>query len=638
MRKKQENKRNKRARSAGWLLGLTAYLALVALLLLLGKWGMKAKMTQPAIRPGNEAQSESTGAAPKPLRHVPFLFPDGDHWLRPDEAMDDEALAAALEALLPEGSEEENARLRQQLTAVGERAVSRRDFARQIAEINAFTAEERLLLETEARPPVDLDPADPDYALLLEASMPHTAGESGDVWSESLPVIDCAPEMQLRGTTLYCVGENGRLLRNAAQGPLQFGADGRYSSGDKELDAYVTACLAALQEQFPGDAADRLAMLRHCYDYVRDSFIYLGCGHKEESEIEVIEAAKSMFRSGEGQCYHYASVFRALARGLGYPAHVIRRSLDSSDRVHAWTDIVIRGIPYVFDPQQEQYFGENFWMQRYDDVKQYGYIQPDPAEYLGFVPYTQMKYHQPPEQQGEVIEAQGEGGEIYLIYLPYGYDPDKQYRVLIYLNGADGDPYKMLGSDIRYRHGNFWFNSAVNTKYFIDYLIQVGDCDPLIVVSTNEEIVDWIGERYLRLIQYTVDNYSTYAASSAVEDLVAARDYFAIAGPSNAAESICLSIQRMPDIFAYYGIFSGMKEEEETLAAFEKKGPIRFLMMNAGALDYNRHIMEKSYEVWSQLDNVRESCLQIVPRAEHDWVAFDAAIRHLLFYFSPKTE
>ena len=53
MRKKQENKRNKRARSDGWLVGLTAYLALVALLILLGKWGMKAKLTQPAFDPGS---------------------------------------------------------------------------------------------------------------------------------------------------------------------------------------------------------------------------------------------------------------------------------------------------------------------------------------------------------------------------------------------------------------------------------------------------------------------------------------------------------------------------------------------------------------------------------------------------------
>ena len=157
------------------------------------------------------------------------------------------------------------------------------------------------------------------------------------------------------------------------------------------------------------------------------------------------------------------------------------------------------------------------------------------------------------------------------------------------------------------------------------------------MVSTDEMIASWIGDRYLRLIQYTVDHYSTYAASSAVEDLVAARDYFAIAGPSNAAQSICAAIQTMPDIFAYYGLFSGMYQPEETLAAFREKGTIRFLMMAAGDEDYQWPVMEAAYETYSQLDNVQDSCLMIVPRADHDGVAFDAAIRHMLFYISPKT-
>lgn len=571
-------------------------------------------------------------------QHVPFLFPNDDNWLKADDAMDEAALSAAADALLPAGSEEETALRRQALGEISKASMSRRDFARRIAAVNEWTEEESLLPAEGAAAPADLDPEDPDFALLLEASVPHTAEENGTVWAETALSTGSEPGILLRGTDLYCVGENGFLLRNEAVGPLEFGADGRFSSGDAELDAYVTECLAALQEQFPADAADRFTMLRHCYDYVRDSFVCLDGGRKEEDGVDrSIEDAKSMFSSGEGNSNSYAAVFRALARRLGYPANTVCRSLDTTGNLQAWTDIVIRGIPYVFDPQTENRSGSNCWMLRYEDAKRYGYTRPDPAVFLGYEPYTEMTYAQPPEQQGEVVTANGENGEIYLVYLPYGYDPAKQYRVLIYLNGADGNPYKMLGTDYSYSHGNFYFHSAVNTKYYIDYLIQEGYCDPLIVVSTNEVISSWIGDRYLRLIQYTVDNYSTFAASSAVEDLVAARDYFAIAGPSSAAQSICASIQTMPDIFAYYGLFSGMYQQEETLAAFREKGPIKFLMMAAGGLDYQLQVMEKAYEVYSQLDNVRDSCLMIVPRAEHDWVAFDGAIRHMLFYFSPYT-
>ena len=579
-------------------------------------------------------------AAVKPalLQHAVFLFTDDKNWLNPDGVLDEAALEAAANALLPMGNEEETKLLRQELSEIAKASASRRDFARRIADVSEWTEEERLLPADGAKAPTDLDPEDPDYALLLEASVPHTADESGDRWTELALPTGSEPGMLLQGTELYCVGDNGFLLRNAAVGPLVFGPDGRFSSGDAELDSYVTERLAALQEQFPEDAADRFAMLRHCYDYVRDSFVYLGRGHQVEEGVDwSIEDAKIMFSSGKGNCYNYAAVFRALARRLGYPANTVCRSLDAPGNTHAWTDIVLRGIPYVFDPQLENHFGNDRWMLRYEDAKRYGYTRPDPAEFLGYEAYTDMKYAQPPEQQGEVISATGESGDIYLVYLPYGYDPARQYKVLIYLNGADGDPYKMLGTAYQYSHGNFYFGCAVNTKYYIDYLIQEGYCDPLIVVSTNEVISPGIGDRYLRLIQYTVDNYSTYAASSAVEDLVAARDYFAIAGPSTAAQSICAAIQTMPDIFAYYGLFSGMYQQEETLAAFREKGPIRFLMMAAGGADYQLSVMEKAYEVYSQLDNVRDSCLMIVPRAEHDWVAFDAAIRHMLFYFSPYT-
>lgn len=589
--------------------------------------------------------------------HTAFLFTDGDGFLRPDEPLQAGELRRALEALLPEGAAVPEAlpesgeiggdALRTALSACmteEEKAalpsgtVSRRDFARLIAGLCGWSADERLSPESEAVAPADLSPGDADFALLLEASVPHREDAAGTLWPETALPTGRSYGMFLMGTTLCCCGRDGYLLRDTDVGPLHFGPDGCFTSGDEELDGYVTECLAALMEQYPEDAQDRFAMLRHCYDYVRDSFVYLGRGHQIEEGVDwSAEDAKIMFRTGKGNCYNYAAAFRALARRLGYPANTVLRSLDTPDNIHAWTDIVIDGIPYVFDPQLEAHWGNDRWMLRYEDAKHYGYQRPDPAVFLGYEPYSEMKYEQPPREQGEVVAEEIGPGETYLIYLPYGYDPQKQYRVLVYLNGADGDPYKMLGTDYRYSHGNTYFQTSVNTKYFIDYLIQEGYCDPLIVVSTNETIADWIGDRYLRLIQYTAEHYSTYAASPAVEDLVAAREYFAIAGPSNASQSICAAIQTMPDIFAYYGLFSGLYQQEETMEAFRRKGEIKFLMMAAGDQDYQWPVMEAAYEVWAKLDNVDDSCLMIVANADHDWTAFDGAIRHMLFYFSPKT-
>ena len=589
--------------------------------------------------------------------HRPYLFPDGDGFLRPDEPLTAEELKTALGVLLPEDAampeglpqsgEVDGAALGESLSAwlteeergaLESGPLSRRAFARLAAKLCGWTEDERVIPADDTRAPSDLAPGDADFALLLEASVPHRADAEGKPWTEAPLPSDREPGMFLLGTTLCCCGRDGYLLRDADVGPLHFGPDGRFTSGDEELDACVTDCLGALMEQYPEDADDRFAMLRHCYDYVRDKFVYLGRGHQIEEGVDwSAEDAKIMFRTGKGNCYNYAAAFRALARRLGYPANTVCRSLDLPDNEHCWTDIVIDGIPYVFDPQLEAHWNNDRWMLRYEDARKYGYTRPDPATFLGYEAYADMKYEQPPREQGKVFSEEYQQGETYLVYLPYGYDPQKQYNVLIYLNGADGDPYKMLGTDYQYSHGNTYFQCAVNTKYYIDYLIQEGYCDPLIVVSTNEIIADWIGDRYLRLIQYTVEHYSTYAASPEVEDLVAAREHFAIAGPSNASQSICAAIQTMPDIFAYYGLFSGMFQQEATLEAFRQKGEIKFLMMAAGEQDYQWPVMEAAYEVWAALDNVDDSCLMIVPNADHDWTAFDAAIRHLLFYFSPKT-
>lgn len=625
---------------------------------LLGWLDERGEPVDPWAEPIDADRVFTADTLPGLMPHMAFLFTDGEGFLRPDEPLQAEELGRALEVLLPAGAsaptglpesgEVDGEALRALLAdymteeerdAVKSGDFSRRDFARLIAGLCGWSPDELLSPEAEAVAPADLSPGDADFALLLEASVPHHEDAAGTVWAEAALPTGREPGMFLMGTTLCCCGRDGYLLRDTDVGPLHFGPDGCFTSGDEELDGYVTECLGALMEQYPEDASDRFAMLRHCYDYVRDSFVYLGRGHQiEEGTDWSAEDAKIMFRTGKGNCYNYAAAFRALARRLGYPANTVLRSLDTPDNTHAWTDIVIDGIPYVFDPQLEAHWNNDRWMLRYEDAKKYGYKRPDPATFLGYEAYSEMKYEQPPREQGKVLAEEAGPGETYLVYLPYGYDPQKQYNVLIYLNGADGDPYKMLGTDYRYSHGNTYFQTAVNTKYFIDYLIQEGYCDPLIVVSTNETIADWIGDRYLRLIQYTAENFSTYAASPEVEDLVAAREHFAIAGPSNASQSICAAIQTMPDIFAYYGLFSGLYRQQETLEAFSQKGEIKFLLMAAGDQDYQWPVMEAAYEVWSKLDNVDESALMIVENADHDWTAFDGAIRYFLFYFSPKSQ
>ena len=327
--------------------------------------------------PAEETPASAAEAA-EPLRlHTPCLFPDGDGFLDPDGPLTDEALTLALEALQP--SAEAEAALR--ALAGG----TRRDFARAVAALAGWTAEERLIPAEGALAPVDLDPADADHALLLELSVPHTEDAGGLTWAEAALPGAHEPGVFLRGCELYCAGEDGFLLRGESVGPLAFGADGRFTSGDAELDAMVSEVVAALQERYPEDATDRLAMLRHCYDYAYENFSYLGRRHAEPDGVDwSAEEAKTMFSTGKGSCYHYAAAFRAMARRLGFPAYTILRSLDGDPaNIHAWTDIEIEGVAYIFDPQLHQRYGNERFMLTYKEAQQLGgYTRPTrPGEF-----------------------------------------------------------------------------------------------------------------------------------------------------------------------------------------------------------------------------------------------------------------
>ena len=586
--------------------------------------------------------------------HVPCLFADESGFLRPEDSISAEELRQAVSALLspdadiqpdlPAGtgpvSRAEIVQVLNQFFTdeelaeyAGEGSMSRAEFAAMINRLTGRGVSERV--ETEGAVPVDLDRGSPYYSDLLEAAVSHTASAEGSLWEETEISTGYAPGVFLRSGSLYCCGQDGLLLRDTDVGPLYFGADGRYTSGDSELDADVSGIILELCAQHPEAEQDREVLLRLIYEYVRDSFRYLSRNHYAEGAAGwEIEDAKVMFETSLGNCFNSAAAFWALARGIGYPAMTICRPLDALGGVHGWTEIEIDGVPYIFDPQLEKNFKNDRYRLSYEDGRKYGYRRPVSQEELVYEDYRDMVYFKPTEL-GEVVSATGEDGATYLVYLPYGYDENRQYKVLLYLNGADGDPYKMLGTGPSYSHRNIYFGRQINTKTYLDFLIQEGYCDPLIIVSTKTSTSPEHVGRYLSLIQYTVDNFSTYAADSSVEALVAARDNFAIAGPSTAAQSICIAIQELPDIFAYYGLFSGMAQEEATLEAFSRKQEIKYLVMAAGELDYKLDTMRAAYAVFSQLDNVTDSTLMIVEDGDHDWTVFDGAIRELLFRFAP---
>lgn len=319
-------------------------------------------------------------AYPRLCEHTPFLFTDEQGFLHPDEPLKADALYAALCALaapgaekyfpgLPMGSQSisgstlaavlEHFFPADQVSAAfdsTDAVVLRAGFAYGMLQLLNFDVNERLTPAADARLPGDMPPVREDAAYLLEASIAHTPSDTGTSWDQTVLPGSYEPGfVNIRGF-LYYVNGDGNFLRNGTVDGFTFGADGRYTSGDAELDGIVAEVLAQIQSEAP--ESDRSDWLYKAYEYARDSFQYLG----RNNHIEMgrsdwgVEAAKVMFTSRRGNCYNYAAAFWALARGLGYDAQVMSGVVLKDRQDHGWVFIEMDGNRYLCDPEWEMVY------------------------------------------------------------------------------------------------------------------------------------------------------------------------------------------------------------------------------------------------------------------------------------------
>ncbi len=150
---------------------------------------------------------------------------------------------------------------------------------------------------------------------------------------------------------LYRADENGLFYMDTSVDGLEFGPDGRYTSGDGELDAYVAETLAPICEEY----AKREDMLYAAYEYVRDNFDYLRRNYYETgADGWQIDEAKTMFETRRGNCYCYAAAFWALARGLGWDAEAVAGTVGWDRSPHGWVIMYDgEGTRVVYDVELE---------------------------------------------------------------------------------------------------------------------------------------------------------------------------------------------------------------------------------------------------------------------------------------------
>ena len=324
------------------------------------------------IRPAAADEEYHAVYAPRLSLHAPYLFSDGDGLLRPDAPLTGADLASALHSLateaaarlfpeLPPASAEIDAgTLRRVLFGFSfDTALPAGDFpddrvltrAEAAVLMNGLLGRKGETVCADGTGFADVSPRRADYADLMEAAVPHTAGS--ELWAQTVLPTGRTPGWELESGRLRLIDGQGFFTCGAVTDDgFCFDADGWYTSGNEELDAYVTEILAGFQAEHP--EADLQELLRLSYDYVRDSFTYLRRNAYASGETGwEIDDALAMFSTARGNCYNYAAAFRALARGLGFDAKAVSGTISKTNQPHGWVEIPFDGETFYFDAETE---------------------------------------------------------------------------------------------------------------------------------------------------------------------------------------------------------------------------------------------------------------------------------------------
>ena len=314
-------------------------------------------------------------------QHMPYMEVNEDGLFRPDDLLTWQEVEHALKSLskqsawsllpeLPKGTTVNRAQLIPVLyefflkadvdrvvPVEAEETVTRAGFSRAMHVLLGRQAGERFILGAGEEVPLDVVAIREDEIALLEACMRHTPDLEGIGWNNLDLVTGLQPGMNLRGGRLYYVREDGHLLRNEYVGNHYFGADGSFTSGDALLDDQVAGILSKIRLENP--ELEGLELLRKVYDHCHTGYKYL---RKQAFAFGAtgweIDAAKEMFSTGRGNCYNFAAIFWALARGMGYDVQCLAGTCLSDEQPHGWTVLHYEGKDYFVDPEWQYAYTE----------------------------------------------------------------------------------------------------------------------------------------------------------------------------------------------------------------------------------------------------------------------------------------
>lgn len=330
------------------------------------------------------------------------------------------------------------------------------------------------------------------------------------------------------------------------------------------------------------------------------------------------------------------------------------------------------------EPQAEeaeeayQYFNEAYpsgFVYNTSDILDY---KKEAAEQQGTVEtleYETLEYETPAYAVNAVLGTDYTITKSLNIYLPYGYDPAKEYNILYLMHGGGDDQDYWLTELSDRTHGK-------TTRNVLDNMIQDGLCDPMIIVTPTfysgvegveitddqcdaviaelgednytkiEDLYTWYFQYELRdqIIPLIESTYSTYAQGDVSEEnLIATRDHRAYAGLSMGSMTSMHSIlMGNLDYISYIGSFSGAKTNLDlftsTLQEKYADYPVNYWFNGEGTEDiaFEEHY-KFYYDVLDAMPDkfidTENAAMVILDGSQHNYAAWIADLYNALLVF-----
>ena len=258
-----------------------------------------------------------------------------------------------------------------------------------------------------------------------------------------------------------------------------------------------------------------------------------------------------------------------------------------------------------------------------------------------------------PLEEGEIVS--GPHGTVsvedrkerdMVVYTPYGYDPEKQYNVVIMVPGAGHNAHfwmerlNRLGSAV----------GRVKGCELLDRLIEQGFVEPTIFVEVEyylrgapEEVAFYFTrDLRQRVLPFLAEHYGTYASVDERGELIAAPEHFGVAGASFGAMVCWQMLPESTDLFSYWALLAGAYNHEEEMAERINEGvsaehPIHWLFAGDGKLAQGwsayRNKLRELDESCACLEMDRNLSFIAVEDTSHNFSSWDIGLINSLQVF-----